>query len=263
MNEWKSASGRISLFPSNPGVLNQTSAFDLYKRIWSGEPETYQKAATPLMPSAAQGRHDSVNRGCLVQPNRIDFSIAPVQSNPVEGPESLPLMENARELRRQLTEIIEAVGSGLTPDNIARVAIVAQFLSPQEGHIQANRVLLETQPEQYRVSITNEEDFVLQVNQPYENTAAGLVRVNAVTKWSVERLQVLTLNIMPGSTYVAPTVSPASTSIELITANILIEHNNIIQKGPLSLEQQSKILSEGLSRIGRAQQEFGLRVEGF
>jgi hypothetical protein len=266
MSEWKLSAGRITLFPATP-TATPASAFDLYRRVWNGEdPDNFQRQASPILPTFAQGRRSGIHVGCLIHQTRIDFNLSPIQTNTmITGPESLPLFSDGRQLRREMINIIEAIGSGAAPGPFNRVAINIEFKSPQDSAFDANSAITTVMPEQYRVRLTNEENFLLQVNQPYTNSAAGGTKVNSITKWSVDRLQVVTIAVP-----VSPVPGPIPTSagpaapkiIEITTASVSFEQNSVPPNHALTHEEEATLLRDALSQINQAQQDVGIDVKG-
>ena len=131
-------------------------------------------------------------------------------------------------------------------------------------------------PEQYRTTLTNEEGFVFQINRPHTSSQLPNIRMNFVTKWSVERAQVVTFSLptqggpiinqqqmpMPNS---SQQQMPIPSSTEFIMPSIVFDFNNspYLPDTNLTSEQQSLLLLEGLSRIDQTQHELGLNFSGF
>jgi hypothetical protein len=262
MNEWKSSGGRITLFPasvSSPAL----SALELYRQVWDEEPDGFQKQANPLAPSVAHGSRNSLKVACLAQPGRIDFNLTPPSSKQEEAV-SFPLIEDTGLLRAELLRVIDIVDRSAVLNSVVRVALGVQFLALKPSSAEANRVLTAHIPEQYGVKITDEEDFIFQINRPYPSRSAEGVKTNFITKWSVDRLQILTFAVSAGGpTTSAQTPASGSQTAEFIAASVNFDINNVPAQTPLPNGQPAPLLREALIAVARMQQAIGLNVEGF
>jgi hypothetical protein len=264
MSEWKSSGGRITLFPavSSP----PPSALELYRQVWGKEPDGFQKQANPLLPSVAHGNHNGLKAGCLAQPTRIDFNLTPGPSRQDEAQEdaSFPLIEDTALLRDELSRIIDVVGHNASLSPVVRVALGIQFLALKPSSAEANAVLTASIPERYGVRITDEEDFIFQINQPYSSRSAQGIRANFITKWSVDRLQILTFALQTGGPITTAQI-PASGSqtVQFIAASVNFDVNNVQTAIPLPNGQPASLLREALSAVAQMQQAVGLNIEGF
>lgn len=162
MNEWRASGGRITLFPAAPVSSRRQSALDLYKRVWGGDPDNFQRQANPLIPTVAQGKRGGVTVTSLTHPTRIDFNITPASSPHEVTQISFPVIEDTSQLLTELTRTIDAIGQGVVSDPVVRVALNIQFLILKPSHAEANKALTAIIPAQYGVKITNEEDFIFQ-----------------------------------------------------------------------------------------------------
>ena len=146
------------------------SALDLYRQVWGEEPDGFQKQANPLMPSFANGNHSGLKSGCVAQPARIDFNLMPLPASKQEEAQenvSFPLIEDTGLLHAELSKIIEVIGQKDVLNSVVRVARGVQFLVLTSSSAEANSVLSAHIPKQYGVKVTDEEDFVFQINRPY------------------------------------------------------------------------------------------------
>jgi hypothetical protein len=260
MSEWKASVGRVVLFPT-PLSSPRISAIELYRRLWGGEPDSFQRQANPLMPTVAQGQSGGLTVGCFVQPGRIDLNLSPPSSQ--EPRVSFPLIEDMGQFDAQLLRIIEVVGQGAVSGPVVRVALNLQFLALNTGFAEANRALTAIIPNQYGVKIANEEDFIFQVNRPYISREAGDIKVNCITKWSVDRLQILTIALgMGGAPTPANVASPKPQTAEFTAASIAFDINNVPAETMLSAAQQSSLLHEALTAAAQTRHDIGLNVEG-
>lgn len=265
MNEWKATGGRLTLLSAVPMPSDRPSALDLYRRLWGGEPEGFQRPSNPLMPSVAQGTGENLKLVCIVQPGRIDFVISP--STPFQDPAQaqFPVVQDASELHTQLLHVMDEVGRNLVPNSIVRVAASIQFINVQPTFADANKALTSVIPASYGVKVTDEEDFVFQVNRPRTSRTEN-IRMNEVIKWSVDRLKIVTAAIPTQGTPTAAPSVPAPTQTltsDFIAASVTFDNNNTPSEQPLPPAHQSALLGEAFALALQMQQKLGLRVEGF
>jgi len=178
---------------------------------------------------------------------------------------SFPLIENTGLLRAELSRIIDIVDQNAVLNSVVRVALGVQFLALKPTSAEANGVLTAHIPEQYGVKITNEEDFIFQINRPYLSRSAEGIKTNFITKWSVDRLQILTFAVFVGgpTTASAQTPAPGSQTAEFIAASVNFDINNVPTVSALPNGQPASLLREALSAVAQMQQAIGLNIEGF
>ena len=242
------------------------SALDLYRKAWGEEPDSFQKPANPLMPSIAQGSRNGLRAGCFAQPARIDFNLTPSPPSQEEAQERalFPLIEDTGLLRTELSNIIDILDRDIGVNSIVRVALGIQFLALKPSPTEANKVLAASIPEQYGVKITDEEDFIFQINQPYTSKSVAGIKTNFITKWSVDRLQILTFAVpLSGPTTSAQTHASGSQAEQFIAASVNFDINNVPTASPLHDGQPASLLREALIAVAQMQQAIGLNVEGF
>jgi len=259
MTEWKTTGGRLTLLPAAPIATGLPSALELFTRVWGAEPDGFQRPSNPLMPSTAQGHRANLTFACTVQPSRIDFTISPY--TPLQDPAraQFPVIEDTSQFQNELTQAIEVIGRDVAPNSIFRVAASIQFINLQPTIADANKVLTGVIPANYGVKIENEEDFIFQVNCPYK-THIEDIRMNSIIKWSVERLTIVTMSIPISPT--SPS-APQSVVLEFKAASVTFDNNNTPSEKPLSAANQKLLLRAALETALQAQQDIGLRVEGF
>ena len=83
--------------------------------------------------------------------------------------------------------------------------------------------------------------------------------MNFLTKWSMDRFQVVNISFTP----VVGSQSMPSQGQSHIAASVVFDFNNVPVNVSLNGEQQSSLLLEGLTAAKGMQREFGLNVEGF
>jgi hypothetical protein len=258
MTAWKALVGRITLFP----VSTPPGAVELFRQVWGGDPDSFQKQANPLLPTVAQGKHHGMTAICSTHPARVDLTLTPARSD--EATEmSVVMIEDLGQLQTDLLRIIEAVGRGVVSESVSRVAVNTQFVRPEASSADANKTIMQTIPEQYRMRLTDEEEFIFRINRLKMSSELPHIKMNFLTTWSVERFQVLALSIvLPGTPIAAPQsiLSQQQTSATL-AASVLFDNNNVPATTPLTSKQQSTLLLEGLHAIAKAQNEMGLNGE--
>ena len=261
MNEWKPILARMSLFPTAPPL---PSALELYKQLWKSDPDNFQKPPNPLLPSLAKARRGGLNVGCSVHPQRIDITLT---SSSLEGQmssETLDLIEDIGQLNNELLEIVSGLGKETVSHSVNRVAFYVQFFSVKPNRVEANKAVLSIVPEQYRVKLVDEEEFILQISHPRMSSKVNNIKMNFISKWSVERIQILTISLPPTG---APSVSlpgiGAPRAKEFLAASATFDINNMPTDQLLTAAQQSSLLLEGLTAAQQLQQNYGLDVKGF
>ncbi|MGB8989099.1 MAG: hypothetical protein WCC37_21040, partial [Candidatus Sulfotelmatobacter sp.] len=235
--------------------------------VWGEEPDGFQKQANPLMPSVAHGNHNGLRAGCFAQPARIDFNLTPPPNSPQEEAqedEPFPLIEDTTLLRTELSRVIDVVGQNAALNSVVRVALGVQFLTLKPSSAEANAVLAASMPEQYGVRITDEEDFIFQINRPYTSRSAGGIKTNFIMKWSVDRLQIIALALQVGGTTTsAQTSASGSQTAQFIAASVNFDVNNVQTASPLPNGQPASMLREALAAVAEMQKAIGLNIEGF
>jgi hypothetical protein len=176
------------------------------------------------------------------------------------------LIEDASQFRAELLAIIGVVGRGAISGHFNRVALNVQFLALAESPAEANKALTTVIPSQHGVKITDEEDFIFQINQPFLSREAEGIKMNFITKWSVDRIQVLTFAVQAGGAQGPGLANAASIMPQQVTftaASVSFDINNVPAESAFSAPSQSSLLREALTAIAQRQQETGLNVEEF
>ena len=218
------------------------------------------------MPSCRRSprRRGGLIVNCVGQPGRIDFNLT---AAPSQAPQTtVALIDRPIELRDELTRIINFLGGSFVLDHISRVALFLQFLNPKPNYAEANKALTELIPDQYGVTITDEQDFVFQINQPHMNEEFQDITMNFITKWSVERFQILTLALPLGGVPAEEVMSWGPPQLKTVIAASVVFDNNNFPPTPvraLTSKEQSVLLQKALDAGVRKQLELGLNIEGF
>ena len=264
MNEWKPFVGRITFFPLRGISSSPPSALDLYRQIWGGEPDAFQKPPNPLLPGFARGKRGGLIIDCTAHPARIDFNLRAAPSHVSQM--TINLIDHPIELRDELMRIIKVPDRSSVSENVSRVALILHFLNLKLSHAEANKALTEVIPDRYGVTIMDEEAFVFQINQPHMNREFQDIRMNFITKWSVEQFQTLTISIPIGGVPAQAGMTWASPQPKTVIAASVVFDNNNTPPTPvraLTGKEQSALLQEALDAAVRNQQEIGLNIEGF
>ncbi len=274
MNKWNALLGRITLFPSVEAGQKLPSALGLYSKIWGDDPENFQKPINPLMPSAAVGRKGKISVSCSVHPSRVDFNLSPMAEQGEQVPENtLQMIVDTDQLHDELNRIIGLIREGIGVDHVSRAALAVQFAMVVSTFSEANATLRKFMPTEYRPSLTDEEDFMMQVNKPKVFDEPEGLRINFLTKWSVERFQMHRfiiqnpqINMQSGIQQFMPKTEVA----EIRVASIAFDHNNMPLIGelgtesvPLNSSAQFVVLSQGLIATEKMQRDLQLDVAGF
>ena len=265
MSAWRALAGRITLFPG-PGAVPTAplaSALELYKEAWGGEPDLLQKSVNALAPTIAQGKRAEMTVGCAVHPVRIDFNLTPPAASEEAGM-TFRLIEDTRQFHTELVRLIKFIGAGVVGSaSVNRVGIFLHFVQLAADIQEANKLLTAVMPDQYRVRITDEEDFVFQINRPQASLGVEGVKMNYLVKWSVDRFQVFNFAIPTGASVTGSQSILPPPSHQFIAASVTFDHNNVPAASPLVGKQQSSLLSEGLRTSEEMQQSISLGIEGF
>lgn len=257
MSEWKAFNARITLFPTTPQP--GPSAREVYQRVWSSEPEGFQNPSNALQPSVAHGSRAGISVNCLAHATRVDFNFSPLTTPSGAAEPGLTLIEDTPQLYSELKQIIKVLAEGILSSPVSRVALGLQFVTIKANSLEANKALTEVMPQQYRVNVSDERDFILQVNRPRKSSKIDGVNMNFLTKWSVENVQMVTMSVPVGGAPI-PTAVPWINSF--LTASVSFDHNNVAER-PLETEEQSQLSRECLDEASRTQKNIGLNVEGF
>jgi len=222
------------------------------------------------MVAMAQGRKGNLNATCTVAPNRVDFGLSPVNQPSMGSEPKLNLIDDSTVFHSELLRIINELGTGAikVPDQFDRAALFVQFASIEPNVMEANRAISATIPERYRPKLTNEEAFVLQVNLPRAIPQHDDVRVNFLTKWSVEQFQVFSLAVQAGgfqggASAQAGMLAPRIQSFLGACITFDCSLASVAKTGLLDRERRAATFLEGLRLVSNALVESGLNFKGF
>jgi hypothetical protein len=256
MTEWKGVQGRISLFQMPSALF--PSPIEIFEKVWDVTPDNFKKQQNPLSPSVADGSLNGLTVRCLTQPGRLDITITPPTGEATEM--IIALIEDTSKFHSEFVRIIKALPRIGISGPVTRIAIVARFGNLSKNEVDANKILINTIPEEYRVRITDETDFILQFNRRFKSRSVSRVMMNVVKKWSVERIQLMALNVQGGAS-----LGPEGNTITTeYMANVMLEINNVpVAEQSLETLEQSSLLEEGLMEISKYQKSAGLGIKGF
>jgi hypothetical protein len=253
MNTWQCQFGRITVFPSVASAAHLPSAPNLYTKFWSQDPSSFQKQGQV---SVAQGIFSGMVAGCSVSPLRLDIQLSPQQTDVVV--DTIPAIADPKALHQELKRISETISND-SSFAAHRVACVVQFACTCANFEEANKIICSALPQKYHVNLDKEEDFILQVNR-LARLSEG-VDMNFITKWAVERVQVVSLPVT-GAGAIGPQLGEPLVK-SLIAATILFDNSNRPSGEPLSKADRSAILIAALQKISEGRLESKLNVEGF
>lgn len=269
MSTWKALVGRISFLASAPTPPPETSVLDLYKQTWGTNPQNFQDAPNPLMPSTAQGVVDGMTVACTKLPNRVDFSVTPNTTIPTADL-SIRFIEDASTLRGELSRIAAAIAANqiIVPEMLNRVAVFIQFVAIEPDLVSANKAVSRAIPRGYGGELSDEEAFVLQFSRSQALRDVPKVKLNVLTKWSVEQFQVVSFGVSFGVSVGGVAGENPQTGIvpqvrSYIGASVSFDCNTPPTRETLVGNERSALILEALNIASRAQLEYGLNVEGF
>jgi hypothetical protein len=264
MTIWKALVGRITLFAGPVASAPLLTALDLYQKVWEGNPDNFQSGTNPLMPTFASGKRDGLMVGCIVQPTRIDLNLTPPPPETSEpGVPSFALIENTSRLHGELERLTHFVGGSVITNSVSRVGLYLHFIKLTQTIVEANGELLGVMPTEYRVRITDEEDFVFQVNRPRKSQKVDGPTINFLRKWNVDRFQVFNIAIAGGSPVVDSRTLTPQQGQEFIGASVVFDFNTVPSNIALDSKERSSLLVECLTAAKEIQRDLGLNIMGF
>jgi hypothetical protein len=147
---------------------------------------------------------------------------------------------------------------------MARVALYLQFLTISDNYVEANKVLSAVIPQKFGLTLSDEEDIVFQINLPRMSKKITSVKLNVLTKWSVERIQVFTVTVPPAGMPLQTIASVPQNIMQYITPTVVFDNSTPPDKvPPLDAAQQADLLIEVLGIASEMQKENGLNITGF
>jgi len=161
---------------------------------------------------------------------------------------NINLIEDTRMFRGELDLIIQSASQLEIATN--RAALFVQFSNPVERYRDANKMVRSILPKGFSVELSDEQDFILQLNRPRREEGLAM---NFITKWSVDRVQILNLQFGGGQAQIV--------SEHLITA-ISFDNNNA-PVASLTSRQVAAVLNEALKEVSKGLGQASMVLEGF
>jgi hypothetical protein len=251
VNKWCAASGRISLFPETPPPV-LPSAQDIYRKVWSEDPDVFQRPQNALSPGIARGKNHGLVLQCLIHPSRMDLDF---RGLPEKDDPSLPLIADFNLLKNELNSIISTIRTGFVSVPIARIGLFYHFLNIQPDIAAANNTIMKVIPSSYAIKLNEEEDFIFQINRPKAVASEGNTVLNSVINWAIQRIQMMTITATTGQNALAPQTE----SVILTAASITVDINNV-PTTVLDSARQAGLLDFGQTKAEEIQHELGLIV---
>jgi len=257
---WPVQAARITIFPLLASGSSPKSALDLYKAIWGKDPDSFQgpmAGSNPFPGSVAQGAEGNLNRVCQTQPIRTDLTFGPAART--FGPD-LATIEDTVVLHAEMKKVFGTIDVAFQGTPLNRVAVYLQLGREAANIPEANKILSSTVWQGKQVALTNEEDFILQFNCPRPDARDPTTKLNFITKWSVERLQMLTF--LAG---VPAAVGATNTSlvVEKIVPTVAFDNSNMPLQKPFDPGETTRILSELFAEVAVQLKACNMAVEGF
>jgi hypothetical protein len=233
----------------------------LYKAIWGKDPDSYQGAAgNPFAVSAAQGAEGAFTRICQSQTIRTDLTFGPGVQALQSG---LARIEDTAGLHAEMTRVLAVFESAFQGTPLSRVAVYLQLGQEAPDIREANKALLPAIWQTNQIALTDEEDFILQFNRPRLDPSDPTIKLNFITKWSVERLQVLTFlgQSPPGGVGVAaPSVPVVS---EKVVPTVAFDNSNVPLQRPFNPDEAARVLSELFAEFAFQLKVCNITIRGF
>jgi hypothetical protein len=265
MGNWQAQIGRITLFPLLGQVRFPLSALDLYKAVAGKDPDNFQNQQPPLNPfpnSVAQGVMHGLAFSCQVQPVRVDltFSAGPA---PTPFSDGLPAISNSLSLRTAMDSAIRSIEKAVKATKLHRLATYLQIGREVTTSTEGNQIIRETLPAAYSIALQDEEDFVLQVNRPSPAANDSSMRLNFITKWSVERVQILTFLAAQNPAIAGQFSSGVPVISNKLAATIVLDNSSPQRNSPIDDDQIGALLSLTLTRMDKQLRECNVSLKGF
>jgi hypothetical protein len=262
MNAWKVQAARITVFPLLASGSPPKSALDLYKSVWGKDPDSFQNqvlSGSPFPNSIAQGVVGKLSRSCQSQLIRADFTFGPAAATVGSA---LPSVEDTDFLSTEMMGLIGSIDNAFQQTPLNRVASYMQLGQEASDYRQANQIVSGAMWQHQKVSLNDEEDFVLQINRTDSDATDRSIKLNFITKWSVERVQVMTFftQMSPDG---GPGVANAPTVIEKIIPTIALDNSNMPLQKPFDQNETGRVLSELFRGVSAQLKECNISIKGF
>jgi hypothetical protein len=257
MSSWQATAARIVLFPT--GDAQPPGADVIFSRVYglSASRATRDGASS----STAQGAFEGFDASCSVQPLRIDLGLGPAIPTSL-GPPKLTLITDIPKLRSTLEKMF-APASGLAKDfSITRVALFIQFSKIAPNVRTGNEWLVETLNGENKLSLGDQSDFILQINNARQSEYVKGIVLNYLTRWSLDNFKFFAVPLGSNNMQAGAPVGGEPLITEHLVANVVFDNNNRPSDKPLSAETLEAILKETLAGMP-AQNGAKIELDGF
>jgi hypothetical protein len=257
MSAWKVQAARITVFPLLASGAVPRSALELYKAVWGKEPDSFQNqnpVGSPFPNSVAQGLTGKITRLCQTQPIRADFTFGPA-GGPLNVA-AVPVIEDTDLLSIEMKGLVGAVEGAFQQTALNRVAVYIQCGQEAADITSANQIISGSLWANQKVTLTDEEDFVLQINRKRLDSLDPSLKLNFITKWSVERLQMLMFSN-------AQMAAGGPTVTEIIMPTVTLDNSNMPLQKPLAAKETERVLSELLQGMAAQLKQCNISIKGF
>lgn len=211
--------------------VQEIKASSLYEQITGHEPDNTQrnKMPNPANPftGTASGVVGNSNFTLQIQPGRMDFIIAPVNSNAEQDPFAfLEIEETVETCTRRIVQQNVAV------DNTIRLALVVNAATRVDSVEEGNAVIKALAG--YEPGVDDLLDLIIQVNKRSEGVSG--IQFNRVLRYGVQTFQDFVLQFGP-----VGNVIPISRQQN--AATITIDINTVPTNVPIAIGDQTAIFS--------------------
>jgi hypothetical protein len=258
MSAWRVQAARVTVFPLLASGTAPRSALDLYKAVWGKEPDNFQSQSAPIPTSQAQGVVGTIGRICQSQPIRADFTFMPTTGADATV---LPLIEDTELLSTEMAALIGSISKAFQKAPLNRVAAFLQVGQETTNYSDANKALSGAMWEDKKVSLSDEEEFLLQINPTRSDSKDPTLKLNFITKWAVERVQLMTFfnQVSAGN----PGMANAPVVIEKIVPSIALDNSNMPLQKPFADSEITRVLLELFREMPSQLKRCNISIKGF
>jgi hypothetical protein len=241
MSRWLATAGRISVFPTPTG--GQQSATALFKAIAGTEPTAVDaQSGGDGLPSSsnARGPFADFMLTCTVAPLRIDFTLTSSRPSAFVFGAPFQLIDNPNALLSSFAKLQRGIVEQAQILEVTRVALFLQLTQSVKDVRTANDLIKRVIPANYVLPLTDEQDFILQINSRQNSTSMPSAQLNFVTRWSVEHTKVF---MQP----MAPDVTIGTITADYFFVHVVCDNNTLPGESILRSDELDRVLSELIS----------------
>ena len=209
--------------------------------------------------ATAQGVTGHFSRVCQSQPIRTDLTFGPGGQTFQPG---LAGIEDTVGLRAEMMKVFGVIDSAFQGTPLSRVAVYLQLGQEAPDIPEANKTISAAIWQTKQIALDHEEDFILQLNRPRPD-ASDTMKLHFITKWSVERVQVLTFagQFPVGATSgIASNVPVVS---DKIVPTVAFDNSNAPLQRPFNPGEAGKVLSELFAEFAPQLKACNIALSGF